>query len=236
MMLNFEQYLAERTGSSAGQQTKRKVNIEELKQMIANKDSDIAGVDVSEIKDMFNLFEDSDFGGSWTADLSGWDTSSVTDMSNMFDGCTNLKEVSLPHTENVTNMSNMFRDCTNLKEVSLPHTEKVTCIGDNIRLEMIDNMMRHMAEIGDRMRHMDRMRRRFTDIYSMDGGMFEGCVNLTKVELPTLNTSNLEDMSMSFYRCSSLEKVPFDLNKLKKTANTTGMFNGCTKLISQFSK
>ena len=124
-MINFEQYLIERKSSSAGQQVKRKVNIEQLKQMIANKDSDIADVDVSDIIDMSYLFKNSDFGGSWTADLSGWDTSNVEDMQSMFNGCTNLKEVSLPHTENVMNMSNMFLGCTSLKEVSLPHTENV---------------------------------------------------------------------------------------------------------------
>ena len=124
-MINFEQYLAERTGSVVSKE-KRKVTEIELRQMIANKDTSIADVDVSEIKDMSNLFWFSDFGGSWTADLSGWDTNKVVDMSNMFRGCTNLKEVSLSHTENVENMESMFFDCTNLKEVNLPHTENVT--------------------------------------------------------------------------------------------------------------
>ena len=129
MMLNFEQYLAERTGSSAGQQTKRKVNIEELKQMIDNKDSSIVNVDVSEITSMSGLFKNSDFGGSWTADLGGWDTSKVEDMSWMFYGCKNLTKVELPHTEKVVNMGSMFDGCTSLKEVSLPHTENVTYMG-----------------------------------------------------------------------------------------------------------
>ena len=96
--------------------------------MIANKDSDIAGVDVSDMTDMSNLFRFSDFSGSWTADLSGWDTSKVENMCSMFAGCKNLKEVSLPNTENVTDMSFMFYGCTNLKEVNLPHTENVTDI------------------------------------------------------------------------------------------------------------
>ena len=124
-MINFEQYLLERKGSSAGQQVKRKVNIEQLKQMIANKDPKIADVDVGEITDMSELFKGSDFGGSWTADLSGWDTSNVENMSRMFKGCTSLKEVALPNTGNVENMNEMFEGCTSLIKVELPHTENV---------------------------------------------------------------------------------------------------------------
>ena len=125
-MINFEQYLLERKGSIVTQpKPKRKVKLEELKEMVVNKDTSIADVDVSEIKDMSNLFRFSDFGGSWTADISGWDTSKVVDMESMFYGCTNLKEVSLPNTGNVTNMCWMFCGCKNLKEVSLPHTENV---------------------------------------------------------------------------------------------------------------
>ena len=115
-MINFEQYLIERKGSSAGQQTKRKVTKEQLKQMITNKDSNIADVDVSEITDMSELFKGSDFGGSWTADISEWDTSKVEDMGKMFWGCKELTKVELPNTEKVEDMRYVFNGCENLQQ------------------------------------------------------------------------------------------------------------------------
>ena len=127
-MINFEQYLIERTGSVITKE-KRKVTEFELRQMVKNKDSSIADVDVSEITNMSDLFFNSDFGGSWTADLSDWDTSNVKNMKSMFIGCTSLEQVSLPHTQNVKNMSLMFVGCTKLTKVELPHTDNVTNMG-----------------------------------------------------------------------------------------------------------
>ena len=124
-MINFEQYLAERSIPGKLNIIKIKVTEDELRQMVKNKDSGIADVDVSEVTNMKELFKDSDFGGSWTADLSGWDTSNVENMWSMFRDCTRLTNVSLPHTESVTNMSWMFGGCTNLTKVELPGTENV---------------------------------------------------------------------------------------------------------------
>ena len=187
MMLNFEQYLAERTGSSAGQQTKRKVNIEELKQMIANKDSSIANVDVSEITSMSALFKNSDFGGSWTADLSEWDTSKVEDMSWMFEGCKELTKVELPHTEKVVNMGSMFDGCTSLKEVSLPHTENVTYMGwmfygceklIKVELSSIENVV----DMSSMFKYCEKLEQNFSswDISKVNytANMFKGCTKM----------------------------------------------------------
>ena len=124
-MINFEQYLAERSIPGKLNIIKRKVTEDELREMVKNKDSGIADVDVSEVTNMKELFENSDFGGSWTADLSGWDISNVTDMRGMFARCSSLKEINLPRTENVKDMSWMFNGCTKLTKVELPHTENV---------------------------------------------------------------------------------------------------------------
>ena len=211
-MINFEQYLAERKGSSVTQpKPKRKVNIEELKQMIANKDSSIANVDVSEITDMKELFKNSDFGGSWTADLSGWDTSGVKDMSWMFFNCKNLTKVELPNTGNVENMNNMFCYCTNLTKVELPKTGNVTDM--HCMFEGCTNLTK--VELP----HTDNV----TNMWSM----FNHCSNLTKVELP--HTENVVDMSWMFEGCENLEQnfSSWDITNVNQKSD---MFKGCVKM------
>ena len=195
-MINFEQYLAERTGSVVSKE-KRKVTEIELRQMIANKDTSIADVDVSEIKDMSNLFRFSDFGGSWTADLSEWDTSKVVDMESMFDGCTNLKEVSLPHTENVTNMNGMFWGCTKLKEVSLPHTENV---------ENMESMFRSCTSLKEvTLPNTGNV----TDMSSM----FRGCRSLLQ-DFSSWDITNVNKKSDMFKGCTKMEEAYKNNNKL----------------------
>ena len=209
-MINFEQYLSERKGSSAGQQTKRKVNIEQLKEMIANKDSDIADVDVSEIKDMFNLFFNSDFGGSWTADLSGWDTSKVERMENMFMTCENLTKVELLYTGSVTNMKNMFFYCKNLKEVSLPHTESVATMGGMfVGCEELTKVELPNSKA-------------VTDMENM----FIDCKKLTKVTID--NIGNVTNMNNMFNGCRDLLQ---DFSKWDVEGKEhRDMFKDCAKM------
>ena len=213
-MINFEQYLLERKGSSAGQQTKRKVNIEQLKQMIANKDSNIADVDVSEIKDMSYLFYKTDFGGSWTADLSGWDTSNVEYMSWMFKNCKELTKVSLPHTEKVENMAGMFYGCKELTKVELPRIEKV-------------KSMIGMFEGCTSLKEVSLLH---TQNVTNMNYMFYGCTNLTKVELS--NNGKVEDMGHMFHGCKMLAQNFFDWNI--KGKKTFGMFQDCTKMENAY--
>ena len=60
---------------------------EHLKQLIKETiekegpNCDLNFIDVSQVKDMSNLFRGTDFNG----DISQWDVSNVTDMSGMFD-------------------------------------------------------------------------------------------------------------------------------------------------------
>ena len=206
MMINFEQYLLERTGSSAGQQTKKKVNLDQLKEMIANKDPKIADVDVSEITYMRELFKDSDFGGSWTADLSGWDTSGVEDMGYMFSRCSKLKEVELYRTEKVENMSFMFSHCTSLKEVILPHTESV------VKMNFMFDKCAELTEVD--MPNTSKVREM--------SYMFGDCKALQKV--PKLDTTSLEDIDGMFENCKQLKEIPKGMFNKVKTSK--GFLNG----------
>ena len=188
-MISFEEYekMVEKSFFDGVEPTsKHKVTIEELKEMIANKDSSIAYMDVSSITDMSYLFKDSDFGSSWTADLSGWNTSKVRDMSAMFYGCRKLRKVSLPHTENVTHMMYMFDGCESLTNVTLPHTEKVVDMSamfyDCINLIKVD--LPHIENVTHMMYMFDGCKNLLQDFSNWDvndkrkSEMFRDCTRM----------------------------------------------------------
>lgn len=60
-----------------------KVNRKTLKKMIKNNE-DISNIDVSEIKNMSEIFYDYHF---FNQDISGWDVSKVENMHYMFEEC-----------------------------------------------------------------------------------------------------------------------------------------------------
>ena len=55
------------------------------------ENANLNDIDVSNITDMSNLFEDLDFNIINNINISEWDVSNVTNMESMFDGCNSLK-------------------------------------------------------------------------------------------------------------------------------------------------
>lgn len=62
--------------------------------------------------------------------------------------------------------------------------------------------------------------------------MFSGCSNMVSVDLSSLDTSNVEDMSFMFTGCSSLTSVDVSGFDISSVSNMGFMFDGCSSLES----
>ena len=62
--------------------------------------------------------------------------------------------------------------------------------------------------------------------------MFEGCINLSSIDLTNLGTAGVSNFNSMFKNCKSLENL--DVSKLNTTSalDMRYMFDGCTKLMS----
>ena len=95
-------------------QTKEELR-EIIKQRIKDEGNevDLNDIDVSNITNMSNLFERTNFNG----DISKWDVSNVTNMYSMFYGCKNFnQDISNWDVSNVKDMCNVFDECTSFNQ------------------------------------------------------------------------------------------------------------------------
>ena len=80
-------------------------------------DIDISGWDVSNVKNMRNMFINCE---NFNCDLSNWDVSKVKNMNYMFYNCENFDcDLSKWDVSNVLNMICMFGNCKNFKGIGL---------------------------------------------------------------------------------------------------------------------
>ena len=66
-------------------------------------------IDVSDITNMFGLFDNSGIANKFNGDISKWDVSNVEDMTQMFSYSAFNGDISKWNVSNVTNMSGMFQ-------------------------------------------------------------------------------------------------------------------------------
>ena len=83
--------------------------------IMEDPDADLNDIDVSQIVNMSNLFENID---PHNVDISEWDVSNVENMNSMFNGCVNFNcDLSKWNVKNVKFMNKVFYNCTSLKEI-----------------------------------------------------------------------------------------------------------------------
>ena len=71
------------------------------------KPEDLSKWDVSNVTNMWSMFDGSDFNG----DISGWDVSNVNDMNSMFENSAFEGDISNWDVSNVEDMNGMFDGC-----------------------------------------------------------------------------------------------------------------------------
>jgi len=69
-------------------------------------------------------------------------------------------------------------------------------------------------------------------ILSSSSYMFNGCSSLVSIDLSSLNTNHIFDMSWMFSGCCSLESINLSSFNTNKVTNMSYMFDGCSSLTS----
>jgi len=199
------------------------------------------------------------FNSCWkltSLDLSSFDTCNVTNMESMFWGCkelTNISNLSSFNTKNVTNMDSMFGDCVKLLSLDLSsfNTSNVTTMAnmftgclkinsldlstfDTKKVTQINNMFGNDYEGDMALESIVFGNNFYTNNVENMSNMFQGCPNLTTLDLSNFSFNKTTDASLMFKECSKLTtiyvKEGTDLNNISGLTDHTDMFDGCEML------
>jgi len=183
-----------------------------------------------------------------------WDNSKVTSMEAMFQ-LTNLKsipeELFKTQNPNLTNIKAMFCKCVNIKEI--PNLNNLFYKGNNIKdIGMLFNGCRQLQKINGQSWNADNITNMsyvFNRCESLEEihlgnvktnkvknmcGLFNGCIKLIKIpsSMSNWNIQNVEDISIMFQDCKTLEKVDIRNYNVANVKDMSGLFSKCANLKS----
>ena len=185
------------------------------------------------------------------ADFKDWKFSNINSMEAMFQ-LTNIKNIPKDiESKHLKNVRAMFCKCLNVENI--PDLRKIFCKDNKIEdismlfngcknLIKVDKLSEWLAPKLKKMEYLFDRCEKIADIYlgtfntehvkSMCG-LFNGCSSLTVIKAKKIwETSNLEDISIMFQGCSSLEKGDFIsyLSNTSKVKDMSGLFSKCSNV------
>ena len=145
----------------------------------------------------------------------------IEDISMLFNGCRNLNEINLKYwkTNSVKDMSYLFSRCTSLTKIHGLNNISTTNVTNMCGLF---NYCEKLAEKTLSLKNWS------FDIVTDMSIMFQGCKELSSIDIGKGNSVKVEDMSGMFSRCEKLTSVP-NL-KTDSVTKMVGMFNNCKNL------
>jgi len=206
-------------------------------------ESDLVGVDTSNVTDMSYMFMGASFPDGKIGNI---DTSNVTDMRGMFAivFCDKLNLNNL-NTQNVTDMSKMFMECEiSILEIEQFDTSKVTNMNsmfaqinsDGIGTVDVSNFntsnvtdMYAMFEGNEYLTELDVSNFDIGKVTNM-GEMFHNCEGLTKLDVSNWNTENVTNMFYMFASCEVIKELDVSNWNTNNVTNMVALFGWCYEL------
>ena len=189
---------------------------------------DLSSLDTQNVTDMSYY----DCSGLTVLDLAPLDTGKITNMSYMFANCSGLTALDISHlkTNNVTNMSGMFYGCVNLINLNLSSIDTgnlqaaagmfYSCRSlTSLDLSMLD--FQNVSQVSDvkndrwisgaMFQNCSALTTLKLPIFSNKisnySRLFDNCNSLVSLDLSLIDSSNVTDMSSTFYRCYELTRL-----------------------------
>lgn len=197
---------------------------------------EMENINTSKVINMSNLF--SGCSSIHNLRFKNWNTSSVTDTSYMFCDCKNLSELDLSYLnfQSVNNASSMFDGCENLFSLKIPSMCPIHVETDDICKTISTGRLSAMFRNCSSLRTLDVSGiqvDRATDL----GCMFENCRQLENLDISHFHNDCASSGSGIFVAgmfrgCANVKVLDISGLDLSRTSNMSGMFEGCTELIS----
>ena len=187
----------------------------------------LANWDIKNITNVSELFYDCEYLNDLSS-LKDWQMSSMTNMYRMFayTGITDLSPISNWNVSNVTNMKELFSGCENLINLNgLEKWQTKNVINMGGMFSWCDNLIDVNAITNWDVSNVTVM----GASYSTGKGMFQGCINLTELNLSKWNVPNLIDISRMFADCRKLTELQLPsapYNNIKDITKYGAIFGG----------